>query len=149
VTIAIVLGGAIDTMPAGRDDRRMPEPATLGAEFARALAAKDFSRVLDLMHPEIDFRGLTPSRGWEASDADTVISGVLRQWFEESDEIEALERLESDAFADRERVGYRFSVRNPDGRFLVEQQAYLSARDGRIGWMRVLCSGFRPASSSD
>jgi hypothetical protein len=123
----------------------MLETATLGAEFARALATKDYGRVAELLHPEVDFCALTPSRTWEASDADAVISGVLRQWFEDSDEIQALERLESDAFADRERVGYRFSVRNPDGRFLVEQQAYLSARDGRIGWMRVVCSGFRPA----
>jgi hypothetical protein len=123
------------------------QPETLGADFARALAAKDFDRVLDLLHPEIDFRGLTPRRHWEAGDPAAVISGVLRQWFEDSDEIEALERIESDAFADRERVGYRFSVRNPEGRFLVEQQAYLSARDGRIGWMRVVCSGFRPADA--
>ena len=122
----------------------MQETATLGAEFARALANKDYSRVSDLLHPEIDFRALTPNRIWEASDADAVISGGLRQWFEDSDEIEGLEHLESDAFADRERVGYRFSVRNPDGHFLVEQQAYLSARDGRIGWMRAVCSGFRP-----
>jgi hypothetical protein len=35
-------------------------------------------------------------------------------------------------------------VRNPEGLFLVEQQAYLAERDGRIGWMRVLCSGYRP-----
>jgi len=42
-------------------------------------------------------------------------------------------------------VGYRFSVNNPDGHFLVEQQAYLADRDGQIGWMRVVCSGFRPA----
>ena len=49
------------------------------------------------------------------------------------------------AVGDRERVGYRFSGRNPDGRFVVEQQAYLSERDGRIGWMRALCSGFRRA----
>ena len=123
----------------------MQTTATLGAEFARALAVKDYRRVADLLHPEVDFRALTPRRIWEASDPDAVISGVLREWFEDSDEIEALERLESDAFADRERVGYRFSVRNPDGRFLVEQQAYLSARDGRIGWMRVVCSGFRPS----
>jgi hypothetical protein len=123
----------------------MLETATLGTEFASALAVKNYSRVLDLLHPEIDFRALTPNRTWEASDANAVISGVLREWFEDSDEIEALERLESDAFSDRERVGYRFSVRNPEGRFLVEQQAYLSARDGRIGWMRVVCSGFRPA----
>jgi hypothetical protein len=124
----------------------MPEPASLGADFARALAVKDFGRLRDVMHPEIDFRGLTPNRNWEASDAEAVITGVLRLWFEDSDEIEALERLESDTFADRERVGYRFSVRNPDGRFLVDQQAYLAARDGRIGWMRVVCSGFRPAA---
>jgi hypothetical protein len=139
----------IDAVPAAREDRRMPEPDTLGAEFARALAAKDFSRVRDLMHPEIDFRGMTPSRNWEANDADGVIAAVLRKWFEDSDEIEGIERLESDAFADRERVGYRYRVRNPDGRFLVEQQAYLSARDGRIGWMRVLCSGYRPATSPE
>jgi hypothetical protein len=89
---------------------------------------------------------MTRSRFWEAGKPEDVISDVLCQWFEESDEIEALERLESDAFADRERGGSRFSVRNSDGRFLVEQQAYLSERDGRIGWMRVLCSGYRPST---
>lgn len=100
--------------------------------------------MLALMHPAIEFRGLTPGRAWEANDREAVISLLLGQWFEEADEIEALEHVESDAFADRQRVGYRFSVSNPDGRFLVEQQAYLSERDGRIGWMRVLCSGYRP-----
>ena len=126
----------------------MPQPATLtlGAEFALALAAKDFSRVLELMHPEIDFAGLTPSRHWDAGDAETAISGVLRAWFLDDDEIQALEQLECDTVADRERVRYRFSVRNPKGHFLVEQQAYLSERDGRIGWMRVVCSGFRPVA---
>jgi hypothetical protein len=122
---------------------------TLGAEFADALAAKDVKRLRDLIHPEIDFAGLTPSRSWEAGDPDALISLLLDQWFEDKDEIEALELVESDAFADRERVGYRFSVNNPDGRFLVEQQAYLEGRDGRIGWMRVVCSGFRPAGAPE
>jgi len=36
-------------------------------------------------------------------------------------------------------------VSTPDGPHLVEQQAYYSTTDGRISWMRVLCSGFRPA----
>ncbi|MFN8162880.1 MAG: hypothetical protein U0R26_03440 [Solirubrobacterales bacterium] len=125
----------------------MPGSGSLGEEFARALASKDFNRLSDLLHPEIDFRGLTPRRDWEASDPDAVISAVLRHWFEDSDVIETLEHLESDAFADRERVGYRFRVRNPEGLFLVEQQAYMSDRDGRIGWMRVVCSGYRPAAN--
>jgi hypothetical protein len=42
-------------------------------------------------------------------------------------------------------VGYRLTVKNPDGDFVVEQQAYIGTRDDRIGWMRVVCSGFRPA----
>jgi hypothetical protein len=116
----------------------------LGAEFARALAAKDFDRVRDLLHPEIDFRGMTPSRAWEARDPESVVAEVLRQWFEDSDRIDAVERVETDSFADRERVGYRYTVTNPDGRFVVEQQAYIEPREGRIGWMRVMCSGFRP-----
>jgi hypothetical protein len=131
-----------DAPPPGRDDRR----ATLGTNFARALAVKDFARIGDLMHPEVDFGGMTPRRTWEASDGDAVISHVLPRWFKDVDEIEALERLESDSFADRERVGYRLRVRNPDGQFVVEQQAYLAARDGQIAWMRVLSSGFRPTA---
>ena len=117
-----------------------------GIAFARALAVKDFDRLAELMHPEIDFRALTPKRAWEAGDPDAVIAEVLRRWFEDSDEIESLVHLESDVFADRERVGYRFSINRPGGRFLIEQQAYLADRDGRIGWMRVVCSGFRPTA---
>ena len=112
--------------------------------FAEAFAAKDFDRVRALLHPEIDFRGLTPRRFWEAGDPDSVITGVLRLWLEDSDEVRALEHVETDTVADRERVGYRMRVRNPDGDFVVEQQAYIAERDGRIGWMRVVCSGFRP-----
>jgi hypothetical protein len=120
--------------------------STLGQSFARALAAKDFDTVVELLHPEIDFRGLTPRRNWEADNPADVVQGILRTWFEDSDEIDELVNLETDSFADRERIGYRFRVHNPDGEFLVEQQAYLAERDGRIGWMRVLCSGYRPLS---
>ena len=123
----------------------MHQTTTLGADFARALAAKDSGAIRELIHPEIDFRGLTPNRSWEAKDRDELMSVLLGSWFEDDDQIESLEWLESDSFADRERVGYRFSVTNPDGRHLVEQQAYLADRDGQIGWMRVVCSGFRPA----
>ncbi|HEX3736757.1 MAG TPA: hypothetical protein VHV53_04375 [Solirubrobacterales bacterium] len=123
---------------------RVEPSASLGASFATALAAKDFDRIRKLLHPEIDFRGLTPRRAWEASDPDALIDGALRQWFDDSDEIEELEKVETDAFADRERVGYRFRVRNPEGLFRVEQQVYIGERDGRIGWMRVVCSGYRP-----
>ena len=122
---------------------------SLGEEFVAALAAKDSSRMLGLLHAEVEFRGLTPRNTWEAGDAQGVVGIVLGRWFEQTDEIREIERVDTDAFADRERVGYRLRVRNPDGEFVVEQQAYLGERDGRIGWMRVLCSGFRPIEEGE
>jgi SnoaL-like domain len=116
----------------------------LGRAFAEAVARKAVADVAALLDTEIDFRGLTPNRTWEASGSDAVLGVVLGHWFEDSDEVEQVVLIETDAFADRERVAYRFHVRNPDGRFVVEQQAYYSVRDGRIAWLRVLCSGFRP-----
>lgn len=121
----------------------MPDPAALGAAFASALAAKDADRLRELLHPEIDFRAVTPRKAWEAQDAEALLSDVLTTWFFAED-IEDLEHCETDAFADRGRVGYRLRVRRPEGSFLVEQQAYVEERDGRIGWMRIACSGFRP-----
>ena len=122
----------------------MSEARTLGRQFATALAEKEFERAGELLHPEVDFRALTPSRFWEASSPREVVTEILPKWLEPEDNVESLDAVESDQVADRERVGYRFTVTNPDGRFVVEQQAYVSERDGKIGWMRVVCSGFRP-----
>jgi hypothetical protein len=75
-----------------------------------------------------------------------VIEQVLKQWFEDQDQIDALVELEAGGFGDRDRVGWRFAVTTPDGPHLVEQQAFYSATGDQIGWMRVMCSGFRPTS---
>lgn len=116
----------------------------LGARFAEALGRKDFGAVMGLLDPQIDFRGLTPGRTWEATGADAVVNGILRQWFEDTDELEEIVSVESDGFADRKRVSYRFRGHNAEGPFVVEQQAYYTESEGQINYMRVLCSGFRP-----
>jgi hypothetical protein len=118
---------------------------TIGERFARALAAKDFDQVAGLLDPEVDFRGMTPSRFWEAGSPTQVVDDVLKWWFEDQDVIEALVGLETGRVGDRDRVAWRLAVSTPDGPHLVEQQAYYSVSGGRISWMRVLCSGFRPA----
>jgi len=118
--------------------------AGLGAKFARAVAAKDHARVRELIHPEVDFWAMTPGDIWDASGPDDIV-GVLNDWFGDEDLIEAIELLECDEFADRQRVGYRLRVKRPDGQYLIEHQAYFSERDGQIGWLRILCSGYRPS----
>ena len=80
---------------------------TLGRRFVEALAARDRDGLTAVLHPHVDFRGMTPNR---------------------------------------EQLRFRFTGNNAEGPFVVEQQAYLSERDDRIGWMRVVCSGFRRPS---
>ena len=122
----------------------MATTQTIGSEFAQALAARDFERIAGLLDPEIDFRALTPRRFWEATSSNQVVDEILTTWFEEADVVEQVVSIETGGVADREHVTYRFAGTNPDGPFVVEQQAYYTQHDGRIDWMRVLCSGYRP-----
>jgi|SRR5579875_583353 len=114
-----------------------------GTAFARALAARDRARLLDVLASDVQFRALTPGRSWTADDAVTAVDDiVLGAWF--TDSIEALESVDTGDVADRGRVGYRLKVRDEGELYLCEQQAYYEVEDGRIRWLRVLCSGFRP-----
>jgi hypothetical protein len=118
-----------------------------GERFARAIAAKDAQGLANVLDPQVDFRALTPNRAWEAGDADAVVEIVLGSWFEPKDELEELVDVRTGRLADRQSVVYRLRGRNPDGPFVVEQDAFLSEGDGGIEWLRVLCSGFRPSES--
>lgn len=122
----------------------MSEP-DLGRAFAEAFAAKDFPRVSALLDPQVSFRGLTPNRAWEASSALAVVEEILSAWLEDSDLIDELLEVETGDFADRRHVSYSLRGHNQNGPFVVEQHAYFTENEGRIDWMRVLCSGFRPA----
>jgi len=118
---------------------------SLGRQFAHALAEKDVPLLTELLAPDIDFKGLTPKRSWEAEDRDGVLEILLGTWFEPQDRIDALLELnENDAVEDTAHVGYRFALNTPDGPHTTEQQAYYRVADDRIAYLRVLCSGFRP-----
>jgi hypothetical protein len=120
--------------------------ATLGDQFARSLLAKDWDRVAAILAPDVHFRGLTPGRYWEANSATEVVEGILKQWFEPSDEIYEVLSVANDRVVDRQRVVYRARIRNPDGDFVCEQTAYYDTEGERITKVRVLCSGFVPAA---
>jgi hypothetical protein len=117
----------------------------LGRDFAEALGHKDAVRLKALLRSDVDFRAMTPGRFWESDSADTVVDDILLgKWFESSDEITEIVEVETARVGQRQRVGYRFSVTNPDGRYLVEQQAYLQPEGEQIGWLRVMCAGYQP-----
>lgn len=117
-------------------------------QFVAALAGKDADTLVSLFADEIDFRALTPGRVWEArSGTEAVRDVMLGKWFEPSDIIERIDAVEGGMVGHRHRLGYRLGVSNPDGRFVVEQQAFLEIADGKITWLRLLCSGYVPVTA--
>lgn len=120
-------------------------PASVTAEFVDAIIARDFSRARVLLHPAIDFRAMTPKRVWEAEDP-AGVEDVLRAWFEHPErDVERVEPTEPASVEDTLRVGWRVYGSGADGPFVYEQQAFVREEDGQVVWLRVMCSGPRPA----
>jgi hypothetical protein len=129
------------------DERTASAGLDAGRRFAAALAGRQVAVLTGVLSPTIDFRGLTPGRSWEATSATEVIDILLDHWFEPTDVVDELLTVSTSTFADRQHLSYQIRGHNADGPFVVEQQAYYTMDDddlGRIRWMRVLCSGFRP-----
>src|SRR5215475_15054492 len=116
----------------------------VGERFAAALLAKDWDAVVTLLDPAVDFRGLTPGQPWEAKSPQDVVEQVFTHWFEPSDDIYEVLDITTGQIADRQRVVYRFRVRDLDGDYICEQTAYYDADADKITKLRILCSGFLP-----
>lgn len=123
-------------------------PANVTDAFVEAILARDFSRASGLLHSEVDFRAMTPTRIWEA-DGPAGVEEVLRSWFEHPErDVEHVEAIEPGAVEDTLHVGWRVHGKNVDGPIVYEQRAYVREQDGQIVWMRVMCSGPRPVRGS-
>ena len=118
-------------------------PSQVALQLADAIVARDFAAARELLHPEIDFRAMTPNRIWEADGPDDVESH-LRAWLSDPDEeITSVEATEPEPIEDTLRVGWRVRGSDAEGPFVYEQQAYVRGDGGTVEWMRVFCSGFR------
>ncbi len=145
--------------------------AELGRRFVAALVDGDFDTMRAQLHPAVEFRGLSPHKLLKASRSDPV-GGVLRAfrlWFFEGerdgyrgDHPEELLSCSVEPYGSggRYKLSYRIREKSremaeffrdqglgrvdDDADWLVEQEAYYDVRDGRIGWMIVLCGGYQP-----
>lgn len=118
----------------------------IGERFARSLADKDADGLKALFAADVDFRALTPGRAWEGTDAAAIVDEtILGTWFAPGRTIVELLHVDTDTVGHLERVGYRFRIEQPDGEYVLEQQAYLESDGDKIRWLRIMCTGFLPA----
>lgn len=113
---------------------------SLAEAFVDSLGRRDFSRLQELFHPQIRFRALVPPGVREAGDAAGAV-GHLRRWFGDADAFVVLASTVGRA-GPRIHVSYRIRLREEGVWSIVEQQAYLDEKEGRILALDLLCSGF-------
>ena len=119
--------------------------ASVGERFAHALAATDRAGLLATMAPDLEFRGLTPGRAWSSESAEEVVDDIVYgTWFAPPKVITTLESVATDRVAHRGSVIYRMLIENDGVPMVCEQHAYYEVADGRISWLRILCSGILP-----
>lgn len=121
--------------------------STEGERFANAIAAQDPAALRAVLAEHVDFAALTPGRHWSATEPTEVVDEiVLGPWFGPGREIVELCSVTNGQVAETRHVGYRMRVHRDGVDHLVEQQAYYTARDGRIDWIRILCAGYQPVA---
>jgi hypothetical protein len=112
--------------------------------FVDAIVAKDHDALRACLSPDVDFKGLTPGRFWEADSPDGVLEVVLGHWFEPHDRVTSVVEVSEDEVADTARISYRLDLETPGGAHVAEQQAYYREGPEGISHLRIMCSGFRP-----
>jgi hypothetical protein len=117
----------------------------LGNRFGAALAAKNSAALRAMLADTVDFRAMTPNHTWEGHSPTAVIDNVvLGTWFPSADSMELIAATATGVVGRRHGFIYRLQGTNRDGGFVIEQHAYAELAQGKITWIRVLCSGFQP-----
>jgi hypothetical protein len=118
-------------------------PREIGIAFASIVMTRGWSGLAGLLHPEVDFRGLTPSRAWLAVGPEQVCE-VLREWETVEGTPSVLTHLSFDHIAHRHRVTYRLTFDGADSatQRVCEHTAYFDLdQDARIKFLRMMSSG--------
>jgi hypothetical protein len=111
--------------------------------LATAVVGADWPALSELLHDEVDFRGLTAVRAWLAVGPDQVCA-VLRDWAAEEGRPAKLGNVSAETIADRRRVSYCLT-----GEAACEHTVYFDVDEhARITFMRMLSSGGRRRSTN-
>lgn len=138
------------------------DPEELGLQFAKAIGAEDLEHIREVVHPNIHFRALTPTKYQEAQGDDAVSEtiAILAGWFfDDGDDIQEVvdPKVEEMPSHGRYRLTYRLRLKSTsaaewfreegwadpadDADWLVDQTGYYDVREGRIARMHMVCSG--------
>jgi hypothetical protein len=129
--------------PAPRDDR-LARTEQLGRALIEAIVAHDWERIAGLFETDARFRAVVPQdQPFRDRNGPSEAAAQFQRWFGDADVTELVSSFVQ-PMGDRVHVAYRIHEHEPEGWYLVEQQAYITPGERRIAYMNLVCSGFRP-----
>jgi hypothetical protein len=122
---------------------------SLGRRFLHAITERDWESLERCFAPDAVFRAVVPSqKPFREHRGGAAAASQVSAWFKDAAVHEVLES-DVEVIADRIRVRYRVRNHEPEGWFLVEQQAFLTPGPRGIEACNLICSGFRPIAAPD
>jgi len=116
----------------------------LGEILVEAIVAHDWDRIAALFEVDARFRAVVPQdTPFRDRTGPAEVAAQFRRWFGDADVTE-LVTSSVEPMEDRLRVSYRIHEHEPDGWYVVEQQAYITPGERGIAFLNLVCSGFRP-----
>jgi hypothetical protein len=126
------------------EDIRIARGLEVGRRFIDAIVTHDWQSMADCFEPEAHFRAVVPNKNpFRDHVGGDAAADQLRRWFGDADVTELM-ASSVEPMEDRFHLTYRIHEHEPDGWYVVEQQAYITLGEQAIVFMNLLCSGFRP-----
>ena len=123
---------------------------SLGREFVASIEYRDWERLAACLRPDVEFRAVVPDHAEPVRDlvgpVDTCAQ--IARWFDGGEEYELIGST-VDLIGDRLHVGYRVTGTDQGVWYLVEQHAFATLSGDRIGYLNLVCSGFRDIPPPD
>ena len=112
--------------------------------FVDAIVRHDWDRIAACFAPESHFRAVVPNESpFRDRLGGSEAAAQIQRWFGDADITELVSSV-IEAMGDRVHVAYRIHEHEPDGWYLVEQQAFITPSASGFAFMNLVCSGFRP-----
>jgi hypothetical protein len=124
-----------------------------GERFLAVVARQDFGALAGFLAPEVHFRFATPNTAKDLVGP-AEVAKYLAKWFGPTAQERTMVASGVELAAPgRARVWYRLRVRPQPvtlapGWHTIEQQVYLDAGAGPVGYVGLVCTGFQPDPST-
>lgn len=111
--------------------------------FIDAIVAHDWDRIAACFEPGALFRAVVPNENpFRDRAGGQEAAAQIQRWFGDADVTELVSST-VEPMGDRVHIAYRIHEHEPDGWYLVEQQAFVTPGKTGFAFMNLVCSGFR------